>query len=173
MTVEYPDESVSGFPTPPRTVTDAEDREIEYRKARNDLESLVEMYLEFSPEDRAQGIPPTNEPDIRDWLEAVMVEEGLNVIARHEGKPIGHVMLVPDSDDTYELAIFVLQSYQGAGIGTELVRTALGQAEDSGIERIWLSVERWNKPAVSLYRKIGFESTGEDRFEKMMALRLG
>lgn len=173
MTVEYPDESVSGFPNPPRTVTDAEDREIEYRKARNDLESLVEMYLEFSPEDRAQGIPPTNEPDIRDWLEAVMVEEGLNVIARHEGKPIGHVMLVPDSDDTYELAIFVLQSYQGAGIGTELVRTALGQAEDSGIERIWLSVERWNKPAVSLYRKIGFESTGEDRFEKMMALRLG
>lgn len=172
MTVEYPDEPVSGFPTPPRTVTDGDGRDIEYRQARDDLEPLVEMYLEFSPEDRAQGIPPTNESDIRDWLEVVMVEEGLNVIARHEGRPIGHVMLVPDDDDTYELAIFVLQSYQGAGIGTELVRTALGQAEESGIEHVWLSVERWNKPAVSLYRKIGFESTGDDRFEKMMALRL-
>lgn len=172
MTVEYPDDAIDGFPSPPRTVTDKTGREIEYRQAQDDAENLVEMYLQFSPEDRAQGIPPTNEEDIKEWIDIVTTEEGLNVIASHDDDAVGHVMLVADPEETYELAIFVLQEYQGAGIGTELVRTALGQAQESGIEYIWLSVERWNSPAVALYKKIGFEPTGDDRFEKMMALRV-
>lgn len=169
---EYPDEPVGGFPTPPRTVTDAEGRTIEIRKADDSIEELVEMYLEFHPEDRAQGIPPTNEADIRQWLSVVASDEELNVIAYHEGDPVGHVMLVSDEEGGYELAIFVLQEYQGAHIGTELLRTALGGAAEEGVERVWLSVERWNRPAVSLYKKIGFQETGDDHFEKMMKLRL-
>ncbi|MXR52699.1 GNAT family N-acetyltransferase [Halovenus sp. WSH3] len=172
MSVEYPDEPVDGFPTPPRTVTDREGREIELTRADGDTEDLVEMYLDFEEEDRAQGIPPTKEPDIREWLDAVMTDDGLNVIARNEGNAVGHVMLVSDSDGAYELAIFVLQPYQGAGIGTALVETALGAAAEEGIDRVWLSVERWNKPAVNLYEKIGFQSCGGERFERMMALRL-
>lgn len=172
MSVEYPAEPVDGFPTPPRTVTDREGREIEYRRAEDTLEGLVEMYLEFSPEDRAQGIPPTKETEIRNWLDAVTVEDCLNVIACHDGEIVGHVMLVADGEGAYELAIFVLQAYQGAGIGTELVRTVLGAGNAEGIERVWLSVERWNTPAVALYEKIGFETSGSERFEKMMALRL-
>lgn len=172
MSVEYPDEPIDGFPIPPRTVTDRENREIELRRASDDTESLVEMYLEFKPEDRAQGIPPTKEQDIREWLSAVMTDEGLNVIAWHGDDAVGHVMLVSDADGSYELAIFVLQSYQGARVGTALVETALGAAAAEGIDRIWLSVERWNKPAVNLYEKIGFEACGSERFERMMALRL-
>lgn len=172
MSVEYPEEPVDGFPKPPRTATDGEDREIEIRRVEDYSDELVEMYLEFSPEDRAQGIPPTNEEAIREWIEAVTVENCHNVVAFHEGRPVGHVMLVDDTEDAYELAIFVLQEYQGAGIGTELVRTVLGEAQSEGIERVWLSVERWNTPAVALYQKIGFETCGDDRFEKMMALRL-
>lgn len=173
MTAEYPDESVDGFPEPPRTFTDGEGREIELRRADNDIEGLVEMYLDFNPEDRAQGIPPTNEEAIREWLDAVSGGDCMNVVACHEGRPVGHVMLVTDHDGAYELAIFVLQPYQSAGIGTELVRTILGAGEIEGIERVWLSVERWNSPAVALYEKIGFETTGSERFEKMMTLRLG
>jgi len=169
---EYPDETVGGFPTPPRMVTDAEGRTIDIRKADDSIEELVGMYLEFHAEDRAQGIPPTNEEDIRQWLSIVASDEELNVIAYHEGDPVGHVMLVSDEEGAYELAIFVLQEYQGAHIGTELLRTALGGAAEEGVERVWLSVERWNRPAVSLYKKIGFQETGDDHFEKMMKLRL-
>lgn len=172
MSVEYPDEPVDGFPTPPRTVTDREDREIHLDRAGGDPDPLVEMYLDFESEDRAQGIPPTNESDIREWLDAVMTDDGVHVIARHDGDAVGHVMLVGDSDGAYELAIFVLQPYQGAGIGTALVETVLGAAAEKGIDRVWLSVERWNKPAVNLYEKIGFETCGGERFERMMALRL-
>lgn len=172
MSIEYPDEPVGGFPAPPRTVTDAEGREIHLDRASDDTETLVEMYLNFESEDRAQGIPPTKEPDIREWLDVVMTDEGLNVIARHDGNAVGHVMLVADSDGAYELAIFVLQPYQGAGIGTALVETVLGTAAEEDIDRVWLSVERWNKPAVNLYEKIGFVPCGGERFERMMALRL-
>lgn len=172
MSVEYPDEPVDGFPSPPRTVTDDENRAIELRRVEDYTDELVEMYLAFSPEDRAQGIPPTNEEAIRDWIEAVTVEDCLNVVAFHDGDPVGHVMLVEDTDGSYELAIFVLQPYQGAGIGTELVRTVLGAAQEEDIDRVWLSVERWNTAAVALYQKIGFETSGSERFEKMMALRL-
>ena len=169
---EYPNEPVSDLPTPPREFTDDEGRQIELRQASDDVEALVEMYLDFDPEDRAQGIPPTKEADIREWLAVVTSDEGLNVIAWHGNSAVGHVMLVADQEDGYELAIFVLQAYQGASIGTELLRTALGGAAESGVERVWLSVERWNRPAISLYRKIGFETSGDDHFEKMMKLRL-
>jgi len=171
--IEYPDEPADGFPEPPREVTDREDREITVRRAsRADIEALVEMYLGFDPEDRAQGIPPTKEENIRDWLETVLGEDTLNVIAWHDEEAVGHVVLVGDDDGGYELAIFVLQEYQGAGIGTALVRTVLGAAQREGVEHVWLSVERWNSPAVALYEKIGFVTTGDERFEKMMALRL-
>ncbi len=173
MTAQFPDESVDGFPTPPRTVTDREGREIGIRQAsQEDADALTEMYLAFDPEDRAQGIPPGDVRRIREWLDVVMGEATLNVVATHEGVPVGHVMLVPDKGDAYELAIFVLQEYQGAHIGTDLVETALGLAQQEGIEHIWLTVERWNRPAIALYKNIGFERTGDDSFELEMSLRL-
>lgn len=172
MTVEYPDEPVSGFPAPPREVTDREGREIAIRQLGDNIESLVEMYLDFDPEDRAQGIPPSKEDNIREWLDAVTTEGCYNVVAYHDGNAVGHVMLVADNMGGYELAIFVLQSHQGAHIGTELVQTILGLGADEGIDRVWLTVERWNKPAVKLYENIGFEGADTDSFEMEMSLRL-
>ncbi len=173
MTARFPDEPVDGFPAPPRTVTDRKGREIAIRQAFDeDVDALTEMYLAFDPEDRAQGIPPGDERRIREWLDVVTGEETLNVVAAHEGTPVGHVMLVPDQHEAYELAIFVLQAYQGAHIGTELLETALGLAQREGIEHIWLTVERWNSPAIALYKNIGFERTGDDSFELEMSLRL-
>ncbi|MFC7073728.1 GNAT family N-acetyltransferase [Halovenus rubra] len=173
MTVRFPDDSVDGFPAPPRTATDRESRDIRYRQAKHeDRDALTAMYLDFDPEDRAQGIPPGDESGINEWLDVVMDEDALNTVARHDDSAVGHVMLVPDRDGASELAIFVLQGYQGAHIGTELVRTALGLAQREGLECIWLTVERWNRSAIALYEKIGFERTGDDSFELEMSLRL-
>lgn len=173
MTPRFPDDTVDGFPAPPREITDKKGRPIEVRRADgSDIDALTEMYLEFDPEDRAQGIPPSDEDSIREWLETVTSEDTFNVIATYESRPVGHVMLVGDGESAYELAIFVLQPYQGAHIGTELVRTILGLAERRGIEQVWLTVERWNTPAIALYQKIGFETTDSASFEMEMALRL-
>lgn len=158
--------------TPPRTCTDDEGREIEIRVADGEAAALIEMYLEFEPPDRSQGTPPRHEPQIESWVSALLAGENLNLVAWHNDLAVGHAVLVPREKPQWELAIFIRPPYQGAHIGTELVRTILGLAESEGIERVWLSVERWNTPAVSLYEKIGFETTNNANFEMEMALRL-
>ncbi|RZH68173.1 GNAT family N-acetyltransferase [Natrinema altunense] len=184
-TRQYPDDPSGPFPSPPTTVEDRDGRAIEVRAAESftgeTLDDVVGMYTEFDPTDRAQGIPPTGEERIRTWLETIG-DDSVNVVARHDGDAIAHAMLVPDTDDPaavehasdieWELAIFVLQAYQRAGIGTVLLKNLLGHASDIGIERVWLTVERWNNPAIALYERVGFESTGTESFEQEMAIRL-
>lgn len=182
---QYPERPSGPFPSPPTTVEDRNGRSIEIRSptalADEVLEDVIEMYAEFDPTDRAQGIPPTGEARIRNWLETIG-EYSINVVARHDGDVIAHAMLVPDTDDPsaikhrgdveWELAIFVLQAYQRAGIGTALLENLLGHASDIGITHVWLTVERWNNPAVALYKRVGFESTGTESFEQEMAILL-
>ena len=172
MTREYPDGSAGEFPSPPDTVTDGDGRDIRYRAgSADDTEALVDMYLDFEAEDRAQGIPPVREDSIRDWLDVLLAEDCLNVVALHDD-PVGHATLVPDEDGSYELAIFVVRPYQGAGIGTELLEHLLGYAQDEEVERVWLTVERWNDPAIAVYKKVGFEMISTESFELEMSIRL-
>jgi ribosomal protein S18 acetylase RimI-like enzyme len=130
------------------------------------------MYLDFDPADRAQGIPPVKEEPIREWLDTILDDDCVNVVAKHEDTVAGHATLVPDNDGEHELAIFVLQAYQGAGIGTALVETLLGRGQAEGIDHVWLTVERWNEPAIALYEKVGFETSSAESFEVEMAILL-
>ncbi|WP_458206799.1 N-acetyltransferase family protein [Haladaptatus sp. NG-SE-30] len=167
----FPDEPAGPFPEPPLSFTDREDREIEIRPYEDDDEEpLVSMYVDFDPADRAQGIPPATEPRVRDWVDTLT--EGLNVVAWHGDHVAGHATLVPDGNDSSELAIFVHQDYQRAGIGSHLIRTLLGYGREEGIEKVWLTVERWNRAAVNLYRNVGFETADAESFELEMVLRL-
>jgi ribosomal protein S18 acetylase RimI-like enzyme len=167
----YPDEPAGPFPTPPARHVDQRERAIDVEPfEETQREGLVAMYASFDPDDRAQGLPPTREDRIREWLETIL--DGLNIVARHQDRVVGHAMLVPDDDGSHELAIFVLQAYQSAGIGSLLIEHLLGAGADAGVERVWLSVERWNEPARRLYESVGFERTGSSSFELEMTLRL-
>lgn len=173
MTRIYPDEPAGPFDSPPTTFEDREGRRVETHEYENDdFEALVEMYVAFDPEDRAQGIPPTREKRVREWLERILTDDSANVIARTDDRIVGHATLVPDDGDAYELAIFVLRAYQEAGIGTELITALLGLGAAQGIERVWLTVERWNVAAQALYRKVGFEPSKTESFEFEMSIRL-
>ncbi len=181
----YPDERAGPFPTPPEAFEDREGRAIEVRAAdADDCDAIVAMYVSFDPADRAQGIPPTGEGAIREWLTTVL-DEGPDVAAWHDGDVVGHATLVPEraldgegpdgesrtlAGTPCELAIFVDQPYQGAGIGRRLLETTLGYGASLGIDRVWLTVERWNHAAVGLYESVGFARSGTDRFELEMAI---
>ncbi|MGM0590994.1 MAG: N-acetyltransferase family protein [Halobacteriota archaeon] len=170
----YPETMAGSFDSPPIDFTDHADRNIRIRvfdPDGDDRALLVEMYCRFDPADRAQGIPPSNEDRIRTWLDTILAEGCLNVLAWHDDEVIGHATLVPDGE-AYELAIFVLQAYQRAGIGTQLIEALLGYGVESGVEKVWLTVERWNQAAVSLYEQMGFEVSDAESFELEMALRL-
>ncbi len=168
----YPDEVAGPFPCPPIVQEDGEGRSVSIEVFEGDREELVEMYDDFDPADRAQGIPPVGEERIRNWLDHLLCPDCYNVVATHDGSVVGHATLVGDDDGTYELAIFVHQSFQGAGIGTILLEALLGHGEDAGIDRVWLTVERWNRPAINLYKKVGFETSNAQSFEHEMSIRL-
>lgn len=169
---QFPEPVDTSFPRPPTTIVDREGREITidqfdvtYRLA------LIEMYIDFDQAQRAQGIPPSDPDRVEPWISTI-IDQGVHVIALHDERVVGHAMLVPDSDGTHELAIFVHQDHQRAGIGRELLEHLLGAGEASGITRIWLTVERWNMPAIELYRSVGFETIQTDRFDLEMAMVL-
>jgi RimJ/RimL family protein N-acetyltransferase len=145
MTRVYPDEVAGPYDPPPRSFEDREGRELRVHTygegpAEDEAEALLEMYVAFDPEDRAQGIPPTGEDRVRAWLENILAPDCVNVVAWHDGDAIGHATLVPDGDCAYELAIFVLAAYQNAGVGTRLIEALLGAGREEGIDRVWLTV---------------------------------
>lgn len=171
----YPEEAIGGFPVPPTEIRDAEGRPIHLERVENGsgsaMSGLIEMYDDFDPADRAQGIPPVGQDRIQSWLEMVL-EAGPDVIARRDDEVIGHATLVPDEDEEYELAIFVHQDYQRQGVGSSLLRVLLGTASQAGIEYVWLTVERWNAVAISLYESVGFQTCDSGSFELEMSIRL-
>lgn len=169
---DYPDTDAGPFPVPPTPFTDRTGRSLEIvTHEAVSTDGIVEMYDGFDPAQRAQGIPPSDPDRIEPWIKTV-VDSGTHVVATHDDRVVGHAMLVPDGEGAFELAIFVHQDYQGAGIGRTLLEHLLGAGAAADIERIWLTVERWNVPAIELYRSVGFETVKADRFDLEMAMAL-
>lgn len=163
----------SALRPPPVSFRDAAGRELSLRAydgSGEDYEALVELYRSFDPEHRSLGIPPRSEPEIREWLDVVL--EGHCVVAWHGERAVGQAVLVEDAPGTFELAIFVHQDYHGAGVGTRLLEATLSLGRARGVEHVWLFVERANRPAVNLYRDVGFAVVEELGFDVRMALTL-
>lgn len=157
--------------TPPTTVTDAHNQSIEIRSyTDDDYGSLVSMYGEFDQSQRAQGVPPLATEEIREWLTDIL--GGVNVVACHEGRIIGHVSFVKDGTGRHELAIFVHQDYQQAGVGSRLMAAGLGHARENDVCYVWLSVERTKRYQQRFYNRAGFSAVNPFGLEMRMSRSL-
>lgn len=146
-----------------------------------DRAGLETMYEEFDSAFCAQGVPPVSPVRRANWLE-MLLEDGVHFVAALEGaetaagnptgRIVGHSLYTPRTHPEPELAVFVHQAFHGRGIGTELCRRLIATAAERGHEAIVLDVERRNVAAVSLYRKLGFETAGDYRRELHMRLAL-
>lgn len=87
-----------------------------------------------------------------------------NLVAKRRGRVIGFVQLVrhPPSHAPFigywlfSLCVFDLMN-RGSGVGEALTRAVLELARDEGSGEVFLVVGGANRPAVSLYQKMGFE----------------
>ena len=80
------------------------------------------------------------------------------LIALYQGKPVGTCALLKMDDQTYELAkMSVSAQVRGKGIGLLLGRAVIEKAKGLGAKRLYLESNTILQPAVSLYRKLGFE----------------
>lgn len=167
---------MSSEPTAPATaadrrldrVVDDADRVVAFERYRPEhYGALVDMYDDFPPEQRAQGLPPSTESAITEWLGTLL--DHVSVLAVHDGAVVGHAALVPDDaaaaatgDDagSHELGVFVDDDYQNAGVGTALLEATFEYAHTIGITDVWLSVARSNHRARHVYESLGFVEAG-------------
>lgn len=74
--------------------------------------------------------------------------------------PSGLVLARVAADEAEILTIAVLPGSRGGGLGGRLLEQALDTARARGATRMFLEVEHDNVPALSLYRRHGFEVAG-------------
>lgn len=121
------------------------------------------------------------QPNIARYVEEWGRESDAGFVALEEnGQPVGAIwlrLLTGNEkgfgyvdDDTPELGMAVLPEYRNQGIGTNLLSHLINYAEGS-YDSISLSVAEGN-PALSLYRRLGFEVVGKDGSSITMRRRL-
>ncbi|MGT2665729.1 GNAT family N-acetyltransferase [Streptococcus rifensis] len=89
------------------------------------------------------------------------------------GQPVGFIKLnwgqaqtEQELEDGFEIQrIYVLNAYQGQGLGKFLFDYAMEVAANSGKTWAWLGVWEHNVKAQRFYEKYGFEKFGEHHFE--------
>lgn len=103
-------------------------------------------------------------------LAAIVNDTVVGIIWGRIMQDYGHI-----DDETPSLAIAVLESYRGYGIGTALIKSMLNLLKKNGYQQVSLSVQRSNR-AMKLYERIGFKTcnsvTGETAEEVIMKYNL-
>jgi len=145
---------------------------------RRILESDVEFLWETLYE--SMFVPEGEQPFTRDIIDEPYVskyvegwgrngDDGFIAMNEH-GEPIGSITVRYFSkdnqgfgyvdDDVPELGMAVLKAYRGQGIGKALMDSLFHALKDQGVERVSLSVDPRNIPAVGLYEHYGFIPVG-------------
>ena len=115
-------------------------------------------------------------PELRIYVEDFGRSGDLCLVAEADGRVVGaawarlmrgfgHL-----NDDTPELAMAVLASHRGQGIGTTLLRAMTERLQKNGVRSLSLSVQKDN-PALRLYQRTGFCVVRENGEELVMARR--
>ncbi len=99
---------------------------------------------------------------------AASSERRVQLVALHQGEVIGNISLEQSprirQSHVGGLGMSVAKAWQGQGIGSRLLQTALSIADDwMNLRRVELTVFADNEPAMALYRKFGFEVEGRLR----------
>jgi len=67
--------------------------------------------------------------------------------------------------ETFEIErIYILNKFQGMGVGKTFMNFAFDQSKQLGFNSLWLGVWEHNTKAISFYKSLGFISYGEHDF---------
>ena len=123
-----------------------------------------------SPEDFQKYLVEAFSQDIQT---SELVEPGsVFFIAESEWEWLGYARVIPATPPDASLGVnplklqrmYVLKQFQGLGAGGRLMEACLTLAKQNHHDCVWLSVWERNPPAISFYRKWGFEIEGSLTF---------
>ncbi len=133
-----------------RADTEIVDYTPEHHDAFRDLNlEWIERYFEVEEADRIS----LDDPDRH-----ILEPGGAILMALHHDRVVGTCALIKMDDRRYELAkMAVERTCRGKGIGWLLGRAVLERARDLGASSVYLESNTALGPAISLYRKLGFQ----------------
>lgn len=80
-----------------------------------------------------------------------------------EDDPVGFALVRTAADEAEILTIGIRPDVRGRGLGRRLIAAACEAAARRGALRLFLEVSECNGPALSMYRRAGFEPVGRRR----------
>ena len=97
--------------------------------------------------------------DVDDWPRVYGPPRGTFLVALDGGRLIGTGAVRPIDDETAELKrMWLLEAYQGRGIGYRLFTLLAAFARDAGYRQMWLSTDLIvQSRAVRFYERLGFQ----------------
>ena len=156
-------------------VRDAREEEMEAVRALT-----LEAYGEF-----ARVMEPGAWAGLRDALHRALDSDvgAERIVAEHEGRIVGSVMLFPASSATYggsveappwpELRLLaVAPGARGMGVGRLLVDECARRARASGATELGLHTSKSMETAIGMYRRMGFVRAPEHDFQPEGAERV-
>jgi ribosomal protein S18 acetylase RimI-like enzyme len=99
----------------------------------------------------------------RRWRDRLQIPGSHNLVACLDGQPVAMASGVPTERDGVAevISMWVGPDARGKGVGDLLLREIEGWALRRGATALRLSVMPGNDPALALYRRNGFQATGE------------
>jgi ribosomal protein S18 acetylase RimI-like enzyme len=81
----------------------------------------------------------------------------------HNGESAGYLAMVPDqAKSSYQFSkLYVLKGKRGGGIGKESMDFVEELCRKEKINKLWLTVNKYNKEAIAWYERLGFAKAGE------------
>ncbi|MEQ8905090.1 GNAT family N-acetyltransferase [Ekhidna sp.] len=114
-------------------------------------EAWINQYFEMEESDRKMLDDPQG---------YILDKGGAIIIAEMDGATVGTCALIKMKDKTYELAkMAVSPEVQGKKIGWKIGIATIEKAKELGADTIYLETNSVLKPAINLYRRLGFKDT--------------
>ncbi|MDN5553760.1 GNAT family N-acetyltransferase [Prevotella sp.] len=145
----------------------------------NDFESVIKFYddvTQRTPEMDTYARWKKGQHPTEEGIKAY-IQEGSMYLYKNNGSIVGAMAVTMFQGEEYhaiewsqqvkdnEAAVIhilaVSPDYQGAGLGTEMIRKAISISIDSGMKSVRLDALASNTPAHKIYERIGFEYRGK------------
>ena len=133
-----------------------------------DLDGLLELVnstvREGAPINRVTELSRAEEVEfLPKRLGEIKRGETVQFIAEIDGEVVGNAEVrrhVCRQSHVGTMGIVVKSGYRRIGIGTRLIEKLLSEGKKQGLKIVTLQVNETNLPAITLYRKLGFNETG-------------